>query len=71
MAIVNMSYERTAYFIGCMSDCLSEDGISDEKRGRPVVSAHLRNAGILLYEGKKEVDEAWKVCKPYMKKKKK
>jgi len=67
-AIGNMSYDKTAEFIEKLADDIERQADEDYKRGRIKLASKLYKTIYELRKAKKEMNLAWKICQPYMKK---
>ncbi|MCL5018301.1 MAG: hypothetical protein M1416_00845 [Candidatus Pacearchaeota archaeon] len=63
----NMSYDKTAEFIGKMASNIAKQADEDFKKGKIKLALQLYKTANNLYSAKKEIDLAWKICEPYMK----
>ena len=64
--IGNMTYDKTAEFIESLADDLRRQGDTYTKRGEAQLAYPVENSAALLYQAKEEIENAWKICKPYM-----
>jgi len=67
-AVGNMTYDQTAAFIRKLADDIKHQADSDMKRGRKKLAEESYNAAERLYEARDNMQAAWKICEPYMKK---
>ena len=65
-SIGNMTYDQTASFIGELADDITRQADTDLARGRKKLSSELYATAEELYQAKNRMDEAWKICKPYI-----
>jgi hypothetical protein len=65
-AICNLRYDALAELIGHMQDKLWADATADYDRDRKKLATALTQAGNLAGNFSLAVEDAWKICKPYM-----
>lgn len=66
-AIGNMTYDQVAELIGLLANDLKNQSDSDFKKGRVKLSKKVFDATIKLNSAKKDMLDAWVICKPFMK----
>jgi len=66
-AVGNMRYEQTAKFIEYLAKDLERQSCADYARGRIELSKELLVTALRLYHAESAMQDAWKICKPYMK----
>lgn len=64
--IGDLRYDALADFLKHLSNKLREDGVADENRRRVKLSTTLYEASNFLGKAKIEIDESWKISKPFM-----
>lgn len=62
----NLRYDALAEFLDLLSNKIRLDGIADENRGRNKLANQLKNAAENLKNAVNSIEEAWRICKPYM-----
>jgi hypothetical protein len=67
-AVGNMRYDTLADFIYKLSVNVKEQSMADLERGRPRLAEQLLRTSNKLFGADVYMNEAWKICKPYMKK---
>ncbi len=67
-SIGNMTYDKTASFIGELADDITRQADADSARGREKLSSTLYATAEELYQARDRMDKAWKICEPYMNK---
>ena len=66
-AVGNMTYDRTAEFIGELACDIERQAKGDEERGRLKLAARLYQVAEELYRAEREMTLVWKkICEPYM-----
>ena len=65
-AIGYMRYEQTAIFIEKLAENIKKQSEADKARGRIKLSNKLLSCSNKLFEAKKEMDDAWNICVPFM-----
>jgi hypothetical protein len=66
----NMSYDQVAKFLYKVSEDLERQAKADYKKGRKELSRELIAASTKIKIAGTRMDLAWKICEPYMPKKK-
>ena len=66
-AIGYMRYEQTSIFIEKLAANIKKQSDADKVKGRTKLSNKLLSCSTKLYEAKKEIDDAWNICIPFMK----
>jgi len=66
-AIGDMRYDRVAYFLDLLAQRIETEAEKDSSAGKIQLSKRLDQASKYLQDAQKEIDSAWKICKPYMK----
>ncbi len=66
--IANMRYDAVCEFFGYLAKKIDGDAKADQKRGKTQLAVKLGNIAHLVNEAKEEMDAAWKICRPHMKK---
>ena len=67
VAVCSMTYDQLAIFLQKMSDDLERQAKADSKRGRKKLAKNLYCSVIALSQAKDKIDEAWRICEPFMK----
>jgi len=67
-SVGNMTYNQTAHFIEKLADDLKRQADADFSKGRKQLASSLYSTANSLYEAKRGMDLAWKICEPYMEK---
>lgn len=67
--IGNLHYESLAHLLYHLSDKLYEDGKKDFHAGRTQLARELFKAQLSVHEAHTEIEQAWKLSKPFMTKK--
>ncbi|MFN7119736.1 MAG: hypothetical protein ACK4TA_23275 [Saprospiraceae bacterium] len=62
----NLRYDALAEFLHLLSEKLHQDGIADANRGRVKLATQLQHASKSLESTANAIEEAWRICKPYM-----
>ncbi len=62
-----LRYKETAEFLEYLKENIKEQSIADFKRNRKKLSQRLEECSKHLENARKEMEEAWNICKPYMK----
>jgi hypothetical protein len=62
----DLYYNSLADYLRLLADKIKKDSNSDHKRGRTKLASSLSESAIHLLNAAKEIDVAWKICKPYM-----
>jgi len=65
-AIGNMTYDKAAEFIEYLADDMKRQADADSARGRPKLAAELYATADELYQARDRMNEAWRICEPYM-----
>ena len=63
----NLTYDSLADFLELLSEKMAKDGLADRNRNRVKLATALENSATHLKEASKEIEEAWRICKPFMK----
>jgi len=64
--IGDLRYDSLAEFLEALSQKLYKDGRADEVRGRVKLSSSLFQASKAIKDAKVNIDESWRISKPYM-----
>ena len=64
--IGNLKYDALSNFLNLLADKIQNDGDKDERRGRVRLASHLHHCSEQLRACKLSIDEAWRICEPYM-----
>ncbi|MBC6995363.1 hypothetical protein QWY85_00290 [Neolewinella lacunae] len=64
--IGNLRYDALSDLIEKITNKLYEDGLADKKRRRVKLASTLFNASKLINEGKVEIEESWRISKPFI-----
>lgn len=62
----NLHYESLTTFLVELANKIETDGFADIKRGRPKLGNHLLSAALGLINASSDIDEAWRISKPFM-----
>ena len=65
--IGNLHYETLVDLMIHMADKLEDDANSDKDKGRRKLSHHLNEASLNIVNASSDIDEAWRISKPFMK----
>ncbi len=65
-AVGNMSYDKVSEFLEKLAEDIERQADADYQRGRVKLSSKLYKTSKRLHRSKNSMDEAWKICKPYM-----
>ena len=66
--IGDLYYDSLADFLKELSKKLEKDSIADMNRGRDKLANNLNQASKKILDASKEINEAWDICEPFMKK---
>lgn len=66
--VTQMRYDVVAKLFGSVAGNMHADAKADRTRGREQLATKLERIAHALDEAKEEMDAAWEICKPYMKK---
>lgn len=66
--ITQLRYDAVAKLFGSVAKNMHTDAKADRTRGREQLAMKLERIAHALDEAKEEMDAAWEICKPYMKK---
>lgn len=66
--VTQLRYDAVAEFLGYLAKEIASDAKTDRNRGRRNLATKLEQSAHALDEAKEEMDAAWEICKPYMKK---
>jgi hypothetical protein len=64
--IAMLTYDQTRNHIDALANDLERQARGDEARGRRKLASKLYDVVHSLYEARDRMDEAWKICEPYM-----
>ncbi len=64
----DLKYDALAGFLKALSLKIAKDGEKDRSRGRVQLATCLENSAQGLESVAVEIDKAWKICEPFMKK---
>lgn len=67
----DLQYDALAKFLEYMATKIAEDGAKDRARGRTQLAKCLEKSADLIGKSTKEMEKAWGICEPYMKRLKK
>lgn len=62
----NLRYDILEKFLGKLAHKLYIDALADHRRNRLQLSSALNSAHYFLSFAKNEINQAWKISKPYM-----
>jgi len=62
-----LRYKETAEFLEYLKENIKEQSVADFKRDRKKLSQRLEECSKHLENARKEMEEAWSICEPYMK----
>ena len=65
-SIGNMTYDETSLFLLKFADDIRRQADKDRERGRTKLASKLYETANQLYKAREEMNEAWKICEPYM-----
>lgn len=65
-ALSNLSYDALADFFLKLAMYINDDGIDDSEAGRIKLAKYLWEASGFLQNVSWAIENAWRVCKPYM-----
>lgn len=63
----NLSYDVLSEVISKLADDIKRQADKDYSGNRKKLAGKLYLTAEKLYDAKEKLDEAWKICKPYMK----
>lgn len=63
----NLSYDVLSSFVAKLADDIKRQADNDDSRNRKKLAGKLYLTAEELHDAKEKLDEAWKICKPYMK----
>lgn len=64
--ISDLHYDELSNFLLLLSNKLEEDAIKDGERGRTLLARNLGYVSILLRNVSEQLNNVWKICKPYV-----
>lgn len=64
----DLYYDSLSDFLNDLSEKLNQDAILDKNRGREKLSNELFEASANIKKASKNIDIAWNICEPYVKK---
>lgn len=64
--IGRMRYDALRTFLGALAQNFEAEAAADEKRGRRKLAQSLRNAATHARDTQAQVEEAWRISKPFM-----
>ena len=67
-AVGNMRYDKVSEFIEALGEDIKRQAAGDKKKNKNKLAKNLIRVYNRLRNVKEEMDKAWKICEPYMKK---
>ena len=64
--IGNLRYDTLSEFLELLAKKIQADGNNDLERGRTKLAKQLHDCSANLKLSQKTIDEAWRICEPFM-----
>ena len=62
----NLRYDSLSRVIGDLAEDLNEQAVADKRKDRPQLAGRLEETVKHLQQAQLSLEEAWRICKPYM-----